>query len=208
MEYGFQNFMVPRKGLEPLHLAATASKTVMSTIPSPGHFFWIFNFSSCTPFMCRTVSRMLAFRSMAPYGRTSTIPSPGHFFWIFNFSSCTPLECRPALRRLLLGSMAPMCRLFHRLASPHIYHSITWANMSGARDGTWTHTPEGIRIWNVRVYHSTTRAYFNWFSRVVRVPLSTSSREYGSRILAFARFEPHIYHSTTRASNDSIEKSK
>ncbi|EKD30346.1 MAG: hypothetical protein ACD_78C00083G0001, partial [uncultured bacterium (gcode 4)] len=28
----------------------------------------------------------------------------------------------------------------------------------GARDGTWTHTPFGIRTSSVRVYHSTTRA--------------------------------------------------
>lgn len=32
----FNFLMVPKKGLEPLHLTATASKTVMSTIPSPG----------------------------------------------------------------------------------------------------------------------------------------------------------------------------
>ena len=32
----FYFLMVPRKRLELLHLAATASKTVMSTIPSPG----------------------------------------------------------------------------------------------------------------------------------------------------------------------------
>ena len=41
----FDFFMVPRKRLELLHLAATASKTVMSTIPSPGQLIWIFNFS-------------------------------------------------------------------------------------------------------------------------------------------------------------------
>jgi hypothetical protein len=31
-------------------------------------------------------------------------------------------------------------------------------DFSGAQDGTWTHTPEGIRTSNVRVYHSTTWA--------------------------------------------------
>jgi hypothetical protein len=33
---------------------------------------------------------------------------------------------------------------------------------SGAQDGTWTHTPEGIRTSNVRVYHSTTWAFTDW----------------------------------------------
>ena len=34
------NFLlVPRRRLELLHLAATASKTVMSTIPSPGQIY-------------------------------------------------------------------------------------------------------------------------------------------------------------------------
>ena len=31
--------MVPKKGLEPLHLSAYAPQAYMSTIPSPGHFF-------------------------------------------------------------------------------------------------------------------------------------------------------------------------
>ncbi len=78
---GFQNFMVPKKGLEPLHLTATASKTVMSTIPSPGHYFWIYQPPSCTPLECRPALRRLVLGSMAPYGRTSTIPSPGHYFY-------------------------------------------------------------------------------------------------------------------------------
>ncbi len=52
--------------------------------------------------------------------------------------------------------------------------------LSGAQDGTWTHTPEGIRTSNVRVYHSTTWAYFAVHGRLVRVPLSSfRSREYG-----------------------------
>ncbi len=104
MEYGFQNFMVPRKGLEPLHLAATASKTVMSTIPSPGQIcldlqlFVMYSSRMSSRFAETRTPRVLlhfvqgVLGSMAPYGRTprvlpffaslrkgrtSTIPSPG-----------------------------------------------------------------------------------------------------------------------------------
>ena len=35
----------------------------------------------------------------------------------------------------------------------------------GAQDGTWTHTPEGIRTSSVRVYHSTTWANKNKFCK-------------------------------------------
>ncbi len=37
--FSFSIILVPRRRLELLHLAATASKTVMSTIPSPGHIY-------------------------------------------------------------------------------------------------------------------------------------------------------------------------
>ena len=74
---------MPRRRLELLHLAATASKTVMSTIPSPGHIYWIYQLPSCTPLECRPTSWRLVLGSMAPYGRTSTIPLPGQIHWIY-----------------------------------------------------------------------------------------------------------------------------
>lgn len=68
--------LVPRRRLELLHLAATASKTVMSTIPSPGLFGSI-NLRHVPLSSVVSLSRRLALGSMAPCGRTSTIPSPG-----------------------------------------------------------------------------------------------------------------------------------
>ena len=142
--------MVPRKRLELLHLAATASKTVMSTIPSPGQ-------------ICLDLQLFVMY--------------PIHVSHRFTDA-----------RIQEYGSLRS-----------RIYYSITWANMSGARDGTWTHTPEGIRIWNVRVYHSTTRAYYSdlWAKYVYpsRLRLGGMALEYSLN----AHFEPHIYHSTTRA---------
>gem|GEM_PF-5380514 len=82
--------MVPKKGLEPLHLTATASKTVVSTNSTT----WA-NMS----YLC--------------------------VFVVYPSSLC-------------FGGMAPMGRLFHRLASSHIYqlHHLGILNFSGARDGT------------------------------------------------------------------------
>ena len=116
--------MVPRRRLELLHLAATASKTVMSTIPSPGQIY---------------------------------LDLPDSVMYPLHYASRVWLRCV-----VLTG-----------LASSHIYHSITWAYLILVLEmGLEPTRPKDIRIWNVRVYHSTTRAYFNKLSRVVRVPLS------------------------------------
>ncbi len=119
--------MVPRRRLELLHLAATASKTVMSTIPSPG-----------------LVSRT------------------------YNLPSCTPLECRPAIaetRSRGYGSdvsSVSQTRIsahlpFHHLGTSTIPSPGSITNMV-LEMGLEPTRPRGIRIWNVRVYHSTTRA--------------------------------------------------
>ena len=110
---------MPRRRLELLHLAATASKTVMSTIPSPGQI--CLDLQLFVMYPSRVSSR---YRGDSLSGvwlrcvvcftdshlRTSTIPSPG-------FITNMVLEM-----------------------------------------GLEPTRPRGIRIWNVRVYHSTTRA--------------------------------------------------
>ncbi len=49
--------MVPEERLELSHLAATASKTVVSTIPPSGHILRFDTFRSCTPLECRLASK-------------------------------------------------------------------------------------------------------------------------------------------------------
>ncbi len=193
MEYGFQNFMVPRKGLEPLHLAATASKTVMSTIPSPGQIcldlqlFVMYSSRMSSRFAETRTPRVLlhfvqgVLGSMAPYGRTprvlpffaslrkgrtSTIPSPGQICLVLEMG-LEPTHPKAYASETYVSTIPP---------PEHIQQTFTCC----------TCTPLMCRT----------------VSRMLA---------FGSMALEYslnARFEPHIYHSTTRASNDSIEKSK
>ena len=67
----------------------------------------------------------------------------------------------------------------------------------GAQKGDWTLTPCGIRVWDVRVYHSTTWAYcLSWLRGISTCTLLALL---GVRLsnIHFTYFEPHIYHSTT-----------
>ena len=58
-------FWCSRWDLNPHTRRAYVSETYVSTIPPPEHIQQTFTCCTCTPLMCRTVSRMLAFGSMA-----------------------------------------------------------------------------------------------------------------------------------------------
>jgi hypothetical protein len=57
--------MVPKKGLEPLHLSAYAPQAYMSTIPSPGHFFWIYKVQVHVP-LAATNETLLLHSNVVP----------------------------------------------------------------------------------------------------------------------------------------------
>ncbi len=151
--------MVPRRRLELLHLAATASKTVMSTIPSPGQ--------------ANTVCEIHRQKTDTQW-----------FF--YNVSE---------------AKIFPMC-LCDCLCLFRFAELVLEMGLEPTR-------PKDIRIWNVRVYHSTTRANSTDFHTlyVYSSPLRFGSmapmcRPYGTRIFAHLPFH-HPSESTQYRKKDT-----
>ena len=77
--------MVPRKRLELLHLAATASKTVMSTIPSPGQICLVLEMG-LEPTHPKAYASETYVSTIPPPERATTIYKKGIEKQIFDFT--------------------------------------------------------------------------------------------------------------------------
>ena len=140
--------MVPRKGLEPLHLTATASKTVMSTIPSPGQI-WVW----CSRWDLNPHTH----RAYASETYVSTIPPPEQsvFVWIYLFCVHVPLSnVAPFHGCSLSGVWLPILR--SASFGSHIYHSTTRAGRESIEK-----RQQKANIWLIKSPCSDTRAFIS-----------------------------------------------